>query len=400
MRDGFRGYVYPLYLGICYKIGGEIGFNIINSVLVAFFFTVLFPLFNKNGTDDNVQSKYAIPLLSFILFSCFFYGLELYSLSDLMAIILCMTAVVIENKVRKISGAVGRVCGAILLGVIIYLAYNVRTIYMFAGFYIFLLFLWHIYKSFGSIKNKIISIISVFGGILLGGLPQGYMNYFDLGIFSIKVPTSGLMLSQVYWGIQYQRYDTYIGIKQIEQHPSPQMYFLDTVGQALINKDGISDFSSWGDFFLFVFKHPVEVAGIYIRHLTNGLMPCWPGMYVTDLDNNKIILSLLAYILLFLCGVIILNKCIKNYNIFTNYFALLIPVIFIIPGAVEARFFAAVYLAAIGILCYNTNKDKLKKYICLNWMKTIIVFMIIGGFLTALWSNMLVSENYYSIFWG
>lgn len=53
-----------------------------------------------------------------------------------------------------------------------------------------------------------------------------------LGKLSLIVPTNGLMLALISWGIRYQRYDTYVGENIV--HPSPQMYFVDPVGNVLM----------------------------------------------------------------------------------------------------------------------------------------------------------------------
>lgn len=400
METGFRGYIYPLYLGICDKVGGVWGYRCINSLLICLLFWIIVPQFN--GLKFGFRCKKRIwgaVLLSFLVFSIFYYGLEIYPLTDLMAIFLCMAAVVLENKSREEKNNIRQIIFAFLMGIMIYWMYNVRTIYLFAGVYLVLMFFWHLYKASKRVASKVFSILSMVGGIGLAGLPQGYMNYFQCGEFSIKVPTSNLMLKQIYWGILYQRYETaYRDFEQFEQHPSYAIQFVDAVGQALINKYEIEGFSTWQEVLNLIWKHPFDVGGIYIRHLVNMLFPCWPGQYVENLDSRKLVLAFLAYLFFFLFGIIVFNKCMKALSIISNYFALLIPVFFILPGAVEARYFAPLYLVITGIMCYNTNWIKVKEYVCFNKVKVAINFMIIGMLLLAIWTNMLVSESNYNIF--
>ena len=71
---------------------------------------------------------------------------------------------------------------------------------------------------------------------------------------------------------------------------------------------------------------------------------------------------------------------------------------FIIPGAIEGRFFVAVYIMMIGILCYNVEWIKMKEYLQMHWLKVIIMFVGGGGLVFSVWSSMLASESVQSIF--
>lgn len=400
MPTGFRGYVFPLYLGICDKAGGMTCYKLVNALLVAFLFMKLFPLLNGEKKEAGMKKRCAVSLLAYAIFSFFFYGLEIYPLTDLPAIMLFMAAVVLKNKIMEDGGSVRQAVFGFLLGVMLYLVYNVRTIYMFAGFYLAIVLGVGLLRSGRKLLQKLIPIVLMLCGVGIAGIPQAYMNYHQLGIFSIKVPTSDLMLKQIYWGIQYQRYDTAgFEFKQMEQHPSYGMYFVDTVGQGLLDKYGIEEFSSWAEVIRFFLKNPIEVAGIYTRHLVNMLFPCWPNQYVEDMDSNKILIALFAYIFFFLFGLVVLNKCSRaERNIWVNYSALLVPVLFILPGAVEARFFASLYLVVLGVLCYHTDWTKVRRYVSTEKWKAAALFFVMGLIILSCWTNMLASESAYRIF--
>lgn len=226
-------------------------------------------------------------------------------------------------------------------------------------------------------------------GSMFAAIPQIYMNYHMLGNISINVPTGGLMLQQVFWGIQYQRYDTYIG--KAPEHVAPQMFFQDPVGFRLLNELGINGFSGWNEFIVFCLKHPLEVFGIYVRHFVNMLFSCWPDQYVNDLNNCKVILAVLSLMMFFVFGIAILNKLV-SFKFFKNYTALLTPILFIMPGAVEVRFFAALYIMVIGVLCYNTQWGKLWEYMLNNRVKVLVCFIIYSGLMLSIWSSMLASD--------
>lgn len=395
VEDGFRGYVYPLYCGICNLLGGgKIGFKIINSLLVSVYFVFIVP--KLHGIELFNKKSALACIVHFLVFSLFFYGSIIYTLSDLFAIVLCTACIVFLKKCEEYERWEINIQYSVLFGAFLYMSYNVRTIYLFADVYLLLVFLISQIKRKKKIYLKFISTFGVLLGGTIAAAPQLYMNYKMLGIISGKVPTQGLMLSQLGWGLRYQRYDTYVSM--LENHPNAQVYFIDPVGSALLDKLGISVFADWLDFFSFIFKYPFEVAGIYIRHLVNGVLPCWPNLYVVDLDSNKIILGVIAYILFFLFIIACFSKAIKNNKVFNNYIALLVPVLFILPGAVEVRFFIALYIMIIGVLCYNVDWLFMKEYILRNWLKIFIVFVGIGGLVFSTWSSMLASESINSLF--
>lgn len=382
--SGFRGYVYPLYLGICNRLGGKTAYIIINSLVNSLFMILIVPKLHDAEKKDIIRC-----VICYGLFNICFMGLSVYPLSDLFAIILCSTGILIEIKIERAQN-IWKILGySILMGGIVYCAYNVRTIYLFAGGALFLKLIIHLIWSKEKLIKDFAIVVGESVGALVAAIPQIYMNYHETGIISIKVPTDGLMLRQVLWGLKFQRYDTYIG--QAAEHPEPQMYFVDSAGTRILSYTGVEGFPDWLAFFKFVFKHPFDIAAIYIRHITNALFPCWPNQYVEALDNDKVIAGLLSISLLFLFGIAVLNKFI-NRNFISRYWVLLIPVLFIIPGAVETRFFVALYIMIIGVLCYNVKWLEVWKYICNNKIKIVVLFFIYGGLVLAIWTNMLASD--------
>lgn len=396
MQDGFRGYVYPVYLGIASRIciWGErrLGFVIVNSVLIGIWFVFAAP---KLHDFEMVSFKdYMRCILHYLLFNLFFYGLSIYPLTDLFAIMLCGLSVLIEKELERSRG-IKSFGFSILLGVMVYCTYNVRTIYIFPGMWLIIKFIYFLAKKKQiGVLRKVGLLCSNIVGIGIAASPQIYMNYFQLGKFSLKIPTNGLMLSQMIWGIQYQRYDTFVGHN--EWHPMLQMHFLDPVGSRLLEKTGVEGFSNWREVFSFTLDYPLEVAGIYVRHIVNALLPCWPNAYVVDMDNNKVLCVVLSYGILFIFGTALLNKLFNKQYLY-NYIALLLPVLLISPGAVETRFFAAGYILMIGTLCYNLNWNDFGRYVKENKAKLFIMFFLVGGLLIAAWGNMLASESTYPI---
>ena len=316
--------VYVIYLG------GIIGFRVINSLLTSLYFALILPLMHKCKNEMNIKA-FVFCILHFMVFSIFFYGAIIYVLSDLFAIILCTMSICLLNKCDEEKNTIRQVVYAVLFGFFVYLSYNVRTIYLFAGIYLLLLFLIRQIRRNNSIFGKISSVLEGAAGGAMASFPQIYMN------------------------------------------------FIEPVGTALLNNLGIGGFENWSEFFSFLFHYPFEVAGIYVRHLINGLLPCWPNLYVADLDSNKLFLAIGAYVIIFLFLFACFNNSINNFKIISNYIGLLIPVLFIIPGAIEGRFFIAVYIMMIGVLCYNVEWIKMKEYLQTHWLKVAIMFVGGGG---------------------
>lgn len=383
--DGFRGYVFPLLLGTINKVGGIWGWKIFKSVIYGILFGILVPdIFNA---DSSVRSGIKTIFVAFI-WTSFYWGLLSYALSDLLALTICVLSIWLEIKSQDKFGW-RRACLLGLLGISMYWNYNIRSIYMFADFALVVFHLIRLVKKHMSWGKSIVDYICMTVGMLLAAIPQICMNWRDRNIFSAALPTGKLMFQQIVWGITYQRYDTWGGSTAIHE---PQVVFVDSVGKALFEKDGISELTDWGQFITFMIRHFVEMAGIYARHVINMLFPCWPEQIVLDFNNNKFIIGIIAYSLLFGFGLVIVWNCIEKYKYVVVLLPAVIPALVIIPGAVEARFFVAVWLYIICTLGYNTNWKKVISIFQKNVIKTLLFYVLCAVVMFSFWSQLLASE--------
>lgn len=394
--DGFRGYVFPLYLGITNALGGRIGWYIINAVLVSAFVTWIVPFM----VSDNVQSgrKQIVSICVFMAMLCiFFVGVLVYPLSDMFAAMNICIAILCMRKASKVNNGILSIVLLLLAGSFCYLAYNTRTIYMFAGIATVLVYSFQILENKGlEIKRRILRVLSagwMFGGVIIAAIPQLVMNIKNQDGCSIMVPTQGLMLSQVFWGIKWQRYDTYIPSTVDSTHPNPQVYFIDATGMQLLADTQMSVFNSWGDYFLFFIQHPIDVILIYIRHMVNYLFPCWPQVYVNDLNSSKWLLGLLGFSLFFIVILAFHEKCCVNNKNSLWYIPLITPAILIIPGAVEYRFSLPIYLVAFCQICYNIEYKRLRDIIVKKFWKILFAYILFGIMCFTIWANMLANES-------
>ncbi len=392
--DGFRGYFFPLWLAVTNLAGGgsRIGWLIINAALVSFFLTVLLPQLTGTKIENNKGMIFSLILPVFLII--LFRGVIVYPLSDLFALIIMSCSVWMMKLAIQKERTRFHFLYLIFMGVFAYWAYNVRTIYLFADFallciYIILLIRKH---SRGSrLKEFFIFFVSFSGGCIFGSIPQIIMNYKNLHIFSPMVPTKGLMLQQMLWGLQYQRYDTYLGTDPA--HPSPRVFFIDSAGQQILELAGNVSLDGWGDYFRLFLSHPIDFLSIYAKHLVNMILPCWPDIYVTDLSSVKWLLGLFGVTILFIAVYALMEGCLKNQNGLIWFIPLLIPAILIIPGAVEGRFALPFYIFALSQLSLNLDTAKLKQKLTARKWTVLTIYTITMALCFAVWSGMLASES-------
>lgn len=118
-----------------------------------------------------------------------------------------------------------------IFGVNSYVAYNTRCTYLY-GIVLLVLFVVFVLFYRGKLKSLLISLIAMGLGIFVVSMPQCYVNKNCEGVFSPMVYTenypgiaSNLQMQQIIWGLQYPRYETYIGIDS--EYTSPGVFFVD-----------------------------------------------------------------------------------------------------------------------------------------------------------------------------
>lgn len=155
-----------------------------------------------------------------------------------------------------------------------------------------------------------------------------------------------LQASQIYGGITNPKYETYVG--DLSLYPSNAVYFDDPIGNELIEREGltIEQFRLTDVFKLFI-KYPMDMLGIYIRHIITLLTPTYNQIYIMNMYNNKSILILSSIAMWILTGTSIIlkieNREIINRNIWW-ILAIAFPGFLQLVGAVEMRFFLPIYI--------------------------------------------------------
>lgn len=346
LSSGFRGWLLPYIFSLCHIVGGRTGnfwsYWVLASLTFAFVYTVAFRYIAKMLHFHETDARIAISgVISGILFYIFFRGLMIYTLSDLYAFALALADIILLYMLlKKDQKWYVRIPEAFGLGIGLYGVYNIRTIYLFLLLSsVAVLTVWQIYGK--KWMRLLTSLTACFLGMFTCALPQMMLNHRLHGNYSWKVPTYDLFFAQLQAGIGCSRYDTYIG--DMAQYGSSVIEFDDKIGEAVLSRCSTGNLTPFQMILSLVFRYPLDMAGIYIRHLLNMLYPIYPNMYVEDITKDKSVLLILFYTVLFIaiCNFISFFKLKSERWV---WFALIIvPFICILPGQVEIRFSIALH---------------------------------------------------------
>ena len=233
-------------------------------------------------------------LISGILLLVYFRGLFTYPLTDLYAAGFIFLAALVVYRVFDSKKFFAMLFFA---GIFAYLAYNIRTIYLFSLSALSVVVIVNALKE-KNIFSKIICVVSYFGGVLAASVPQILLNQKFHQVFSIFVNNGNLFVKQLFWGLTHVRYETYVGT--IPQH-NPGLKFIDMTGSKVLDLIGSEiGQSTITDYVKVFFRYPIECVSNYVKHICNVFFPIFPDMYIENLDANKYFLAGLALLINFI----------------------------------------------------------------------------------------------------
>lgn len=202
-----------------------------------------------------------------------------------------------------------------------------------------------------------------FVGIFVCSIPQYIVNYNLQKVYSGRVLTGNLILSQFSWGIMAERYATYVG--EASEYGMPGMWFTNSIGRAILDRAQVTEFTSFTQLIQLMLRNPLDFIGIYVRHFLNMFYPIYPEQYIENIHRDKSLLLVLFYTILFI-AVFYFIKSFKLKDTKWVWFALIVlPCVCILPGAVEIRFFIAlhflIYIYAVAGVSELIKKFKIHK---------------------------------------
>lgn len=283
---GLRGYALPLtYFGLR-ETGGHLGLGdthevmVFNAAVMALIGGVLAPRLAEVAWPRRpwgLLRRLALGLLLFV----FWRGYLSYPLSDLPALAAALLAIVaVSSPTSPAWMALGGVATAYAL--------NARPAYLLLVPLLLLLLFWDMWRqrrAAGSLRSRSLCLGLFVLGLTLVSLPQSLLSHRNLGDYSPIPGGNDLAGLQYTEGLRLQRYETFVG------NAPPQMEYLDPHTAGILGglEDGVVTGSS--EYAGIVLSHPLTMAGVFLRHVVNGLDQRYPTPYVERLESpaNKLL---------------------------------------------------------------------------------------------------------------
>jgi hypothetical protein len=361
-----RGYLLPLIFYALSKVAAALRLSpalvleLSQALAFAGLLTLVVPGLARILTGKAAAFWQVLVFSGLVTF--FWQGYFYYPLSDFWAILFLLLCLYL-----LISPAAGwpsfLLAGSLGAG-----AFLIRSVY---GAAVVGLILWSAYYCR---RQRLMSWRQVGLGLMLCALglvamlvPQALINAAHFGTLSPMPQTQftyskGLFAHQLGWGIQIQRYETFVGAAT--DYPSPGVFFLDPHGTAIMTLAGYPPSTDPLEYSLtaaqyaaLLVRHPLDFAAIYGRHLFNGLDVVYNTPYVYDLFDRRLLTRLINYSLWFLVALgvrraLAVRRPPGHWLLLLLILAL--PSLASIPAAMEARFMLPVDLMAYGTFAFMT----------------------------------------------
>ena len=387
--ETFRGCLFPILVGIIkravYRLGFDSywGWRILISGMIAAILVYAFPIILKKDTAHIGWTTYLTNAVFILIFSIFWGDFIQYPLSDLPACFFMLMGIAALIWVKDKSKYVHKIVYGIIAGALLYTAYNVRVAFLYGVLIVIIVFCAYILIQ-KTYKNFLV-VISLIIGILLAATPQMMINHQYIGSWSPKVYTeqnTGYQVSaqsfQVFEGLRRLRYETYFGDKT--DYPIAPIAFDDPIGQKIIEIEGITlEEFSYGTVFKLFIKYPLDIGGIYIRHLISLMTPIFATAYIKDMYAGKGILISLAIFTWMVAAIDILFHNERKFDSITLWMliAMVFPSLLQMAGMPEIRFFLMVHLLLYYYISNIIDYKKLYQNIKRRWLPIAIVCTVI-----------------------
>lgn len=368
-KDSFRGYFFPMLLWPAHWLTDVLqlqtphAYRIYAAIIYAYAFTIIFPFFYIKifGGAPTALRRLITPFITVLLFP----GIILYPLSDLPSFILISISITTLFTLKNQPITILNCAKIASAGFLAYGAYNTRTIYLFPLIGIFLWFPLHFGQGMGFFFKLLMFLFLIAGGSLASA-PQviiNFKNYNKLSPFvQAKASEKSLFALQLMWGITIQRYSTFL----ISPQEGAGIYAMDPAGVQIFEKEKLTPEAVGIKKYLQLFtKHPQFFAGAYARHIINGFDIRDGEIYSIKPYAFGNLKSLCGFLVMFFFGLVVYSRTDKpslerqdseiniSFSSLRNHadkfwpvYLLLttLPVIAIVPGAIESRFFLPMQL--------------------------------------------------------
>ncbi len=345
--DASRGVLFPFLNSILVlvsrylNIDGLLFFKIFSAFITSFIFCFLFPetiyrLTEKAASIGNIMLFNAITL--------FFWGAYFnYPLSDFFTLFLIVFCFYLSLRPNILN--------SILFGICIALIINTRPIYIISALPLLGFYFIHLQKtSISYFKNFIFIFISFF----ITSLPQLIINVKIWNNYTLLQPTDSyykgesLYLKQLRWGIEFEKYETSVG----KCYPIPEVKYKSNIGSEIIRSFKNDSIKNYIEYTKTVSQNPGVFAIIYFKHIFNALDLPNRTPYLKSMKYNWGFHAVNYAVLFILMIFLFINIRKINRSYFLLFATLLLPVILVIPTAIEVRFFLPVFIIAYTVISY------------------------------------------------
>jgi hypothetical protein len=345
-ESSLRGYLLPLIdhglqgLAVAFRWNPSSFAKLFNVLSFALIGTVLGPRLAEITWPRwrwGIGRRLALMALLLI----FWKGYLPYPLSDFPAFTLALLALVSIDRVES--------PGWMLLGGLASAAaIDMRPSYLLLAPILVVLIVWAWLKG-RSRENPSVRWRVLCGGLFLVGffvisLPQSLSSHRYFHTWSF-VPGSAAHLTTIQFdeGLHLQRYETYVG-----SNLSPRMLYEDPTGTKLLLEQKDQTVSSTSQYLGLVASHPLTMAGVFIRHIVNGLDQRYSTPYVSHLSTgSNRWLRLAGFLLIFLALLRVLWSTARRRLAPARWrypAALALCCLTSVPSAVETRYMLPIFL--------------------------------------------------------
>ena len=396
--ETFRGYFFPLLVFLFKTLfHGVWGWRVLIAAMVSITFGLLLPQIEGHRVC-NVDKL----LRSFIVALVFLYvwgNFIQFPLSDFPAIFFLLCSVVLLKQIINYELGISQLFAlGVAAGAFLYASYSTRAVFLYAAAIVIFVFILKVRNRFSKL---LVGIIALTIGVSIVALPQCLINHKYLGEYSPKVFTEqwsgyshSLQAQQIYWGLTFPRYETFIGNPKI--YPSPTVFFEDIIGVEILKREGLNiGRFSLGTFALLFVKYPLDMVGLYTRHLISVLTPAFNEVYIINIHNDKTLLILLSLSIWTIAFINFFSKYGDKNTKITDYgfkLAIVTPALLQLVGSAELRFFLPVYILIYQHVFFETNVKDLFKYIKKRWLQTLLLTTIIYLLWISLF-GMIIADN-------
>lgn len=143
-------------------------------------------------------------------------------------------------------------------------------------------------------------------------------------------------------------------------------------------------------------KYPLDMLGVYTRHIISSMTPNWNYFYIYSMKINALFTVVVSIVLWLLVGLDFFMMKPAEYKtrwVQIGYIvAALVPALLQSLGAVEVRFFLPAYIVCYGYAAYGIDYKILYKKVKPEWLKVFAVLLLIFALWISCFADILANN--------